>query len=508
MSSPYSFQADRPLPRAAQYALTLALVAAATLAAVLFEARTGAPNPSLVFVLPVVVAAVAFGWGPALTGAVAGVMAYNFFLIEPRHTFAVAQPQNVWALLLLVAVAALVSVVAAESRRRALGARRAADQATALQALARTLVGAVERGAIAQASAEALARLFATGAVVFVETETGVELAGLAGLAEVSPADLESARWAMAARAPVRADSYPVDGSAFDFWPVMTAERRGAAIGVRFAALPGGRPHAAEALVDIVGGYLSVALSREALARLAFEAKVERASERLKSDLLAAVSHDLRTPLSTILFSLQSLRRFPDGHDAAARAELLSLAETETARLAVLVENLLDMGRLDAGAVVVRRERLAPSALADAALARSAGALVGRRVEREGAGAPLLCDPKLAEAALASILENAGKYADEGAVVRLRLGDHGGEGWIEVEDEGPGFPAQVEPLFARFARGVEGDGRPPGVGLGLSIARGFAEAQDGRVEAANRADGKGAVVRLILPLAGPRGASE
>lgn len=507
MSLPDGFQADRPLPRGAQYALILALVAAASLAAVLFEARTGAPNLSLVFVLPVVVAAAAFGWGPSLFAAVAGVLAFNFFLIEPRYTFHVAESSNVWALVLLSAVATIVSVIAAESRRRAVGARRAADQAIALQALARTLVGAVERDAIAQASAEALARLFGAAAAVVVETDAGLELAGLAGTAGISPADEEAARWAIAARIPSRADSYPADGSTFDFWPVISAGRRGAAIGVRLSALPGGRPEAAEALVEIVAGHLSVALSREALARQAFEAKVERASERLKADLLAAVSHDLKTPLSTILFSLQSLRKFPEGHDAAARAELLRLAETETARLAGLVENLLDMGRLDAGAVVVRRERLAPDALLEAALARASGALAGRRLLREGHGAAaVMGDPQLAEAALASILENAGKYASDGSAVRVRMGGDGQEGWIEVEDEGPGFPAEIEPLFTPFARGVEGDGRPPGLGLGLSIARGFAEAQGGRVEAANRADGKGAVVRLTLPSAVGAGA--
>jgi two-component system sensor histidine kinase KdpD len=111
-----------------------------------------------------------------------------------------------------------------------------------------------------------------------------------------------------------------------------------------------------------------------------------------------------------------------------------------------------------------------------------------------------MADPQLAETALANLLQNAGKYTPPGAMIRVRVGGDATAGWIEVEDDGPGFPEPIEPLFEKFARGVHGDGRAPGTGLGLAIARGFAEAQGGRVEAFNRRGG-GASVRLVLPLA-------
>jgi two-component system sensor histidine kinase KdpD len=486
------------------YALTFAAVAAATLGAILVDASLGAPNASMVLVLPVVLAAAFYGWGPALAAAVAGVVAYNFFLIEPRYSLRVADPSNLWALLLLLATAAVVSVVAAESRRRAIAAQEAADRAIALQSLARTLVGAGSRPEIAQCCAEALGRLFGAPAAILLEREGGgLDTIGLSSGARLSPADEEAARWTLATRQAARGGAYPADDADFDFWPVVTRTRQAAVIGVRLANLDPGRPEAPERFVQIVEGYLSVALDREAYARSAREREVQAAGERLKSDLLAAVSHDLRTPLSTILVTLQSLRKFDRSHDAATRAELLAGAEAEASRLGRMVENLLDMSRIEAGAVAVRASAVDAVDLVAAALERAAPALSGHEVLNEAGagGARMAVDAGLMEAALANLLENAGKYSNAGSPVRIRAGKDDGMGWIEVLDEGPGFDRPPEALFGKFQRGREGDGRPPGLGLGLAIAESFLNAQGGWIEASNRKDGSGARVRLVAPLA-------
>ena len=159
---------DRLHPAAA-YALSLALVAAATLAAVLVDHVQPAPNLSLIFVLPVVIAAVSFGWGPAIAAAVLGALAFNFFLIAPRYSLGIADPANLWALILLLITAGIVSGVASHSRRRAVEALRAVEQATALQTLARTLVGATGREGVTKAAAQALYQLFGAPAVVFLQ---------------------------------------------------------------------------------------------------------------------------------------------------------------------------------------------------------------------------------------------------------------------------------------------------------------------------------------------------
>lgn len=489
------------LPLWASYGLALGLVAVATVAALVVNHLGAIPNLSLVFVLPVVIAAVSIDWGPALAAAVAGVLAYNFFLIPPLYTLRVADPANVWALFLLLIAAAIVSGVAAQARRRALEAIAAADQAAALQGLARDLVGASDRQRILTVGTEALARLFQAPAVALVPGKDDLILAAAAGGGELSEADREAARWAIATRLPTRGGAYPIEAARFDFWPVLTTQRAQLAIGLAISGRDQGRPETPERGVEAVAGYLSVALDREAYARQLLENRVQKASEALKTNLLAAVSHDLRTPLATILVTLQSLKKF--GRDKSDRQELLDLAEAEAERLSRMVANLLDMNRLEAGAVVPRAAPAPVAQLVAEALRRAAPALADHPVENDVSAdaPPLLVDASLFESALANVIENAAKYSPAGAGIGIVAGSEDGSGWVEVVDQGPGFTGPVEPLFEKFTRGVAGDGRPPGTGLGLSIARGFLEAQGGRIEAANREGGRGARVRLYAPLA-------
>lgn len=495
--------ASRAIPPWLAYGAALIMTAVTTAVAVLFDHSLTVPNLSLIFVLPVVVAAVSFGWGPALTAAITAVLAYNFFLLEPRYTLRVADPANVWGMVLLLVIATVVSAVAAQSRRRAVIARKAADQEGALHGFAREIVAAKDASGVAAAAAEALARVFEQPAAVLLTTGGELRVASQSGDARLSAADEEAARWCLASRLATRGGAYPVGEATYDFWPVVSRQRRAAVLGVKISGGDLGRPAEPERLVEIVGGYVAVALDREAFAQEVIEARVQVEGERLKTDLLAAVSHDLRTPLSTILFTLQSLQKFAGAHDVATQAQLLALAETETARLSAMVANLLDVNRLEAGALAVRLEPRAPADLVAAAVARAGADLArGELVNKvRRSGRRLLADAGLFETALVNVLQNAVKYAAAGSKITVREGGDDRFGWIEVLDEGQGFPGPVEPLFAKFARGVEGDGRPPGTGLGLAIARGFMEAQGGGVEAANRDDGKGARVRLFTPMA-------
>jgi two-component system sensor histidine kinase KdpD len=349
--------------------------------------------------------------------------------------------------------------------------------------------------------AEALSSLFDAPAMVLIEEDGVLRLRAQAGGTAPGPYDQSAAEWALAARLPARGGAYPHTKAAYDVWPVLGAQRQGAVIGLAISGREEGRPKEPEQLTEVVGAYLAVALDRQAYAAQVLQAQVEAAGERLKTDLLAAVSHDLKTPLSTVLFTLQSLDRFD--HEPEDRAALVRLAEAEAERLARLVDDLLDTNRLEAGAASVRPAVADPAELVEGALAQAERALEGHAVERAlpARARPLLVDAALFENALAKVLENAGRHTPRGGTVRILAGDDGAMGWIEVRDEGQGFPGAPESYFEKFVRGVPGDGRPPGLGLGLALARGFLTAMGGRIEAGGRTDGPGAWVRLSAPLA-------
>lgn len=497
MSLAIETQTTRHAPPGLGYAVAASLVAAATALALGLETAARIPNLSLLFVLPVVLSAIRFGTGPALSAAALGVLAYNFFLLEPRHTFTIAASGDVLALVLLLLVAVAVSAVAAQARRRTQEALEAADRAAAVRELARDLMAERSPEGLARRCAEALSRMFRARACVLLVDGDDLK-GGASDGAPLAEADLEAARWVAGSGLPTRGGAYPVGEASFDFWPLKTPLRRQAVLGVAFPRLDTGRPSEPERLVETVLGYLGVALDREAYAAQAMANEVAAAGERLKTDLLAAVSHDLKTPLSTILFTLQSLQRFSGQHDDQTRAELLAGAEAETSRLAGMVDNLLDMNRVESGALGDRRETCDAADLVEAALIRTAGVLRARTVHnRVSPGVPLRVDPALFETALANVLANAAKYAPEGDI-EIAAGRTDEDGWVEVIDSGPGFGPDPEALFARFARGEASDGRAPGTGLGLALARAFLRAMGGDASARNR-DGGGAAVRLTAP---------
>ncbi len=252
------------------------------------------------------------------------------------------------------------------------------------------------------------------------------------------------------------------------------------------------RPQDLAALLLFVAVGLLVSLVAER-ARMADVARLEASRERFKADLLAGVSHDLRTPLATVVLTLQSLQKFANDHGADARAELLDLAESEARRLSDMVETLVSASRMEAGQTPVLIEPVSVSDIVTAALAD----LGGDVAVNVASDLPLVAaDPALATRALANVLSNAAKYAD-GSLVSVSARQDNHNVLVEVSDRGPGLGAQPERLFEKFVRGVDADGRAPGLGLGLALARTFMESQGGELSAVNRKGG-GAVFTLTF----------
>jgi two-component system sensor histidine kinase KdpD len=255
-------EALRRTPTPLRYAASLVLVAAAVGVGYALERLVTPANLTLIFVLPVVIAATAFGWGPSLAAVVAGALAFDFFFTEPRYQLAIASPTDLWAAILLLVIAPLVSTVAAEARRRAIRAQRAARQAGALQGLAHVVIEGRPRREIFQAAAIALGQIFGAPAAIFQEGKAGVELLASSARATITQADEEAALGDIALQLPSRARSYPFEESHFDFWPLRTASAGTFVIGVDFSQAPDGRPPAPERFVETVGAYLAAAAPR------------------------------------------------------------------------------------------------------------------------------------------------------------------------------------------------------------------------------------------------------
>ena len=248
---------------ALRYALaTLLVVAGTVLAYIGLASGIQTQTLALAYVVPVAVAAAYLGLGPAVLAAVASVVAFDFLFTVPYFTLNVASRSDIAAMVLLAVVAAVVSTVAAEARRRAVEARAAADRAEALRSLAHATIQGEADATLYRIAAEALARIFKAPAVIYAEEDGVVSTVASAGGARVSPSDREAAQWAISHETPVQGDVYPFDQASFDMWPVETANKRRLILGVSFGESDEGRPNEPGELFELVAGYLAAGLTR------------------------------------------------------------------------------------------------------------------------------------------------------------------------------------------------------------------------------------------------------
>jgi two-component system, OmpR family, sensor histidine kinase KdpD len=399
------------------------------------------------------------GFWPAVLAAVAASVLLNWYFTVPIHTFTIAQPRELLALLLFVTVAVAVSSVVHLAARRAVQAARAREEAAALLELAQTVLGGGDSPA----------------AVLDHLTRTH------GGQAELQ--ERAGGRW-------VRAASSGVSGS-------LPAASR---IDIRddlTLLVTGQAPSATPALLAGYAAQAAAALDRERLRTQAAQAEALAEGNRMRTALLAAVSHDLRTPLASIKASVSSLRQTDVEWSEADEADLLATIEQNADRLDALIGNLLDMSRLHTGSL---QPFLRPTAVDEVAPVAVGGLDDSLRLEMVVPdGFPLvLADPGLLERVLANLFSNALRFSPAARPPELHASLDGGTVRLEVVDRGPGVPdEQKELIFEPFER--VGD-RHVGVGLGLAVARGFTEAMGGRIGAFDTPGG-GLTVRVTLPVA-------
>ncbi len=477
--------------------------AVATGLGMLIDARIALPNISLAFVVPVLIAAARHGLVPSLWVSALSVLAYNFFFLPPLYEFTIHDPANVVALFFFMFVAIAASALAARTRSQTEAARREARTTAELYAFSRKIAGVVDLYDLLWIVVTHLARLLNAEIVILMPQEGRLESrAAFPPDSELNAADLAAARWSWDADHPTGRGTDTLPGGRWLFVPIRTSRSPVGVIGV--LSLKEGRELRASdrRLLEAVGNQAAVAIERVTLAADIDQARLGEERERLRSSMLTSVSHDLRTPLASIIGGLSSLKSYRDRYDEPTRDELLGTALSEAERLDRFVGNLLDMTRLDAGAIVPKREPVDAGDLVSTALRRAMPLLKDKVVVPSVTPdlPPLSLDFVLAEQALFNLLDNAGKYSLSGGRIEIDVKQAGESIEIVVRDEGPGIPTEaLGRLFDKFYR-ADSDRRRAGTGLGLAIAKGFVEALGGTIAARNRTDRSGAEFIVSYPL--------
>jgi two-component system sensor histidine kinase KdpD len=482
--------------------------AAATAAGVAINAYIDLPNISLIYVVPVLMAAARHGLVPSLWVSALSVLSFNFFFLPPLYQFTITDPANVMALFFFMFVAVVASALGTRTRAQAEAARREARTNAELYAFSRKIAGVIDLDDLLWIVVTHLARLMNAEVAILMPEKSRTEIGKLVLRAAFPPdseftdADLAAARWSWDQERPTGRGTDTLPGGRWLFMPIRTSRSSIAVIGV-LSKDEAEMTSSARRLLEAVGNQTAVAIERVALAADIDEAKLREERERLRSAMLTSVSHDLRTPLASILGALSSLKTFRERYDAATRDELLTTAMSEAERLDRFVGNLLDMTRLDAGAIVPKREAVDVGDLVSTTL-RRARPLLGNHVVASSVPPDLptlSLDFVLAEQALFNILDNAAKYSPSGGRIEIEARQVGSRMEIVVRDEGPGInPAALGRLFDKFYRADDGDRRRAGTGLGLAIAKGFVEVQGGTIAARNRSDRSGAEFVVSYPL--------
>lgn len=484
------------------YAAAMACVAAAILVGHLIWPWAGVENVDLVFITAIVAVAVRFGLLPSLAAVAAASLSYNFFFLPPVYTFTIADPTNVAAFFFFTVVAVLVSNLAARVRAQALLAQGRVRAIEALYAFSRKLSGAAKIDDVLWATAFQIASTLKVRAILLLPENGAVTpRAGYPPEDTLDDADIAAAKWCFENNMPAGRGADTLPGAKRLFLPLRTG--RGA-VGV--AGLDSDRqgpfltPDQGR-LLDALCDQAALAIERVNLVEQADSAQRAAEADRLRQALLTSISHDLKTPLAAILGAAGTMKDLSAFLNDETKAELLDTIQDEAERLNRFIANLLDMTKLESGALEPNRGLHDVGEVIGSALKRAERALSDHHVDLSIAkDAPMVSlDAVLFEQVLFNLLDNAAKYSPKGSTIRVSSRAEAGLILVQVEDEGEGIPPDdLERIFDKFYRVRQGDRVRAGTGLGLAICRGFIEAMGGRIIAANRSDRSGAVFTISL----------
>ena len=490
------------------YALALVVVAVALGVGEVIQPWFGIENVDLVFLTAVVGVAVRYGLWPSIFASVAASLCYNFFFLPPIYTFTIADPTNVAAFFFFIVIAIGVSNVAARVRTQAVAAIGRARATESLYAFSRKLAGVGTLDDVLWATAYQTALMLKVRVVLLLPENGSIAVkAGYPPEDTLDNADLAAANWAWENNRFAGRGSDTLPGAKRLFMPMRTGRGAIGVVGIdRDKPGPLLTPDERR-LLDALIDQSALAIERVHLVEDMDRVKRTVETDRLRSALLTSISHDLKTPLAAVLGSASTLRDLAGKLTEAEKADLLATIVDESERLNRFIANLLDMTKLELGAIVPNTAPHDLREIVGSALRRANKILARHHVELELAtDLPMIeLDAVLFEQVLFNILDNAAKYAPIGTTIRIQSWRDTDSVCLRILDEGEGVPpADLEHIFDKFYRVQKGDQVRAGTGLGLAISRGFVEAMHGTIIAANRTDRTGAVFTIRMPVPAER----
>lgn len=475
---------------------TLGAVAAAAVA----ERMVGLEDLSTVFLIAVLLVASRTRMVAAVITAVLCFMAYDFLFIEPRFTFLISAQRGVATVLLFMAAALIAGRLASRLRMQVVSLRAANTHATAMQNLARQLSKAADLGQVIAASATVLQLTLNAQAWLRINGESGPAAAA----ADMTEKDTVAADWSQQHGQPSGRYTDTLTNSTWWFLPIRSDQDTIGVVGLRFPSAMGRLSFEQRRLAESMTEDIGQAALRARLVSELEVARVTGETERLRSALLSSVSHDLRSPLASMIGAADSLARYGKDMGPEDRSSLLDTIRVEGERLDRYIQNLLDMTRLGQQGLTLSRDWIGVDELVGSAARRLQRYEPTLKVESDIDPEIGLAHvhPALIEQALFNVMENAAKFSPLGEPIKVQASSiEGNKVRIDISDAGPGIPEdERRRIFDMFYSVERGDRGKQGTGLGLTIVQGIVGAHMGSVQALPGPDGRGTTVRLNLPL--------
>lgn len=461
-------------------------------------------NIALAFLMAVLASAATAGLWPALFASLIGALAFNFFFLDPLYTFTIRDAESMVAFFFFIGAALITSNLAARVHRQAAAARQRARTTEELYQFAKKLAGAGTLDDVLWTSAHQIAAMLKLRVVILLpENGTVTVRAGFPPDDTLVDADIAAARWAWEHNHPAGRGANTLPGAKRLYLPLITGKTPVGVVGLDSDKEGPLLTPEQQRLLDALVDQAAVAIERIQLVANVDKARLAAEADKLRSALLASISHDLKTPLAAILGAAGTLRDYSNAMPEGDSTEMLSTIVDEAERLNRFIANLLDMSRIETGAMEPNASLQYLDDMVGSTLRRARKILSRHKVLTDiPANLPMLkVDPVLFEQVLFNLLDNAAKYAPPDTTVRIRAWEDGRWVIIQALDEGSGIPpSDIEKIFDSFHRARKRDHVLAGTGLGLSICKGFIEAMGGTIKAGNRTDSSGAVFTIRMPI--------